>query len=203
MKRKLFSRLGDISKVNSRAAFSDVEQQIKKHKYGSDAFMSIVEDRYTCHAFNHYPVSASKLQMILDAGRMAPSEHNCQPVHIWVVKEEEALERLRKVHPCYGAPVVLVVGSKKEEAWVRGDGKNAAETDAAIVLTHLMLTATDARLANAWIGDFDPALLHQQLPETDGYEVYSLLAIGHPAANGKPTDLHEIRKPLEEIVTEL
>ena len=203
--KKLLSRLSDVSKLTHRATFSDMEQKIKKHKYGSDAFMQILESRYSCHAFNHYPVSASKLEMVLEAGRLAPSAANCQPVRIWVVKSEEALAKLRTVHDCYGAPVVLVVGCRNEEAWVRpSDGVNAAKTDAAIVLTHLMLTATDAGLANMWIWDFDPSKIREVLPETRDHGVYGMLAIGHPAAGeGRPTERHAQRKPLEELVIEL
>ena len=197
--------LKDIGKILNRAAFSDIDEKITKYKYGSDAFMRILESRYSCHAFNNYPVSESKLQMILEAGRMAPSAKNFQPTRIWVVKSEEALARLRTVHSCYGAPVVLIVGCRNEEAWVReSDGVNAAKTDAAIVLTHLMLTATDAGLANMWIWDFDPSKIREVLPETREHGIYALLAIGHPAkGQGAPTDLHAQRKPLEEIVTVL
>ena len=203
--KKLFSRLSDVSKITNRASFSDMEQKITKHKYGSDAFMNILESRYSCHSFNHYPVSASKLEMILEAGRMAPSAGNNQPTRIWVVKSEEALERLHKVHGCYGAPVVLIVGCRNEEAWVREcDGVNAAKTDAAIVLTHLMLTATDAGLANMWIWDFDPSGIREALPETKDHGIYGLLAIGHPSSGeGRPTDLHDRRKPLDKLVIEL
>lgn len=205
MKGKFLSRLDDITKIQERAAFADVEDQIRKKKYGSDAFMNILQSRYSCHAFTHYPVSAAKLEMILDAGRMAPSAGNCQPVRIWVVKSEKALAKLHQVHPCYGAPVVLIVGCRNEEAWVReSDGVNAAKTDAAIVLTHLMLTATDVGLANMWIWDFDPGKVREVLPETREHGVYAMLAIGHPATGeGKPTELHDVRKPLRELVTEL
>ena len=203
--KKLLSRLSDVSKLAQRATFSDMEQKIKKHKYGSDAFMQILESRYSCHSFNHYPVSASKLEMILEAGRMAPSAANNQPTRIWVVKSEEALAKLRTVHDCYGAPVVLIVGCRNEEAWVRpSDGVNAAKTDAAIVLTHLMLTATDAGLANMWIWDFNPSKIREVLPETREHGIYALLAVGYPADGaGSPTELHDVRKPVGEIVTYL
>ena len=199
------TRLSNITKIKDRATFSDVEQKITKYEYGSDAFMRILESRYSCHSFTHHPVSDAKLKMILEAGRLAPSAMNCQPVRIWVVKSEDALARLRTVHSCYGAPVVLIVGCRNEEAWVReSDGVNAAKTDAAIVLTHLMLTATDMGLANMWIWDFDPRKVREVLPETREHGVYALLAIGHPAANaGKPTELHGNRKPIEELVKEL
>ena len=197
--------LKDIGKILNRASFSDITQKITKYKYGSDAFMRILASRYSCHSFNHYPVSESKLQMILEAGRLAPSAKNLQPTRIWVVKSEEALARLHTVHPCYGAPVVLIVGCRNEEAWIReSDGVCAAKTDAAIVLTHLMLTATDAGLANMWIWDFDPRKIREVLPETREHGIYGLLAIGHPAAGeGDPTELHTERKPLEERVITL
>ena len=197
--------LKDIGKILNRASFSDITQKITKYKYGSDAFMRILASRYSCHSFNHYPVSESKLQMILEAGRLAPSAKNLQPTRIWVVKSEEALARLHTVHPCYGAPVVLIVGCRNEEAWIReSDGVCAAKTDAAIVLTHLMLTATNAGLANMWIWDFDPRKIREVLPETREHGIYGLLAIGHPAAGeGDPTELHTERKPLEELVITL
>ena len=202
---KLFSKQGssfDISKIANRAAFSDIERKIVKYKYGSDAFMQILESRFSCHAFTDTPVPDAKLDMILEAGRLAPSAKNLQPTRIWVVKSEDALARLRTVHPCYGAPVVLIVGCRNEEAWIREhDGVNAAKTDAAIVLTHLMLTATDVGLANMWIWDFNPNKIREALPETREHGVYALLAIGHPAAGeGDPTNLHTERKSLEELV---
>ena len=204
-KKSLFSRLSNVGKILNRAAFSDVDQKITKYSYGSDAFMRILQSRYSCHSFDSYPVSDSKLNMILEAGRLAPSAKNLQPTRIWVVKSEEALAKLRTVHPCYGAPVVLIVGCRNEEAWIREtDGVNAAKTDAAIVLTHLMLTATDAGLANMWIWDFDPRKVREVLPETREHGVYALLAIGYPSeTEGKPTELHAERKPLEAIVRTL
>ena len=90
--------LSNIGKILNRAAFSDVDQKIKKYKYGSDAFMNILQSRYSCKAFDsNCPVSDSKLEMILEAGRLAPSARNLQPTRIWVVKSEEALARLREI----------------------------------------------------------------------------------------------------------
>ena len=116
MKKKFLSRISDVSKVMNRASFNDVEQAITKYKYGSDAFMRILESRYSCHAFSKVHVSESKLEMILEAGRMAPSAKNLQPTRVWVVRSEEALARLGTVTDCYNAPIVLVVGCRNEEA---------------------------------------------------------------------------------------
>ena len=64
-----------------------------------------------------------------------------------------------------------------------------------------MLTATDMGLANMWIWDFDPSKVREALPETQEHGIYALLAIGYPkGTEGKPTEYHSVRKPLEEIV---
>ena len=167
-----------------------------------NVYDAIVTRRST-RLYRDEPLDEKLIETIIEAGRMAPSAKNLQPTRVWVVKSEEALARLRKVHPCYNAPIVLIVGCRNEEAWVReSDGINAAKTDAAIVLTHMMLTATDAGLANMWIWDFNPSQIREVLPETREHGIYALLAIGHPAkAEGKPTELHSERKPLEKMVT--
>ena len=56
MNKSFLSRMGNLGKIMNRAAFSDVQQKITKYHYGSDAFMRILESRYSCHAFSNYPV---------------------------------------------------------------------------------------------------------------------------------------------------
>ena len=205
MKQRFLQRISDVSKVMHRDTFSDIEHEITKYKYGSDAFMRILASRYSCHSFSHAHISESKLEMILEAGRLAPSAKNLQPTRIWVARSEEALARLGAVTDIYNAPIVLIVGCRNDEAWVRPyDGVNAAKTDAAIVLTHLMRTATDAGLANMWIWDFDPSKIREAFPQMRDHGIYGLLAIGHPSkGEGAPTELHSQRKALEEMVTML
>ena len=47
MKKRILNRFSDVSKVMHRAAFSDIEHNMTKYKYGSDAFMRILESRYS------------------------------------------------------------------------------------------------------------------------------------------------------------
>lgn len=203
MKKRIFSRLGDISKIHHRAAFADVEHRINKHQ-GSNAFLELAEKRFSCREFNNHPVAAVKVMKILDAARLAPSARNLQPTHIWVLSSDEALGRIRPVHQLFGAPIGFMVGYKKEEAWVRAcDGKNEGETDAAIVGTHIMLAAADMDLGCTWIGSFDPAKVAEAFPETAGYVITALFAVGHPAAHAEPSERHSQRKSMEEFVTEL
>ena len=203
MKKRLLARLSDISKVHHRAAFVDVEHHIKKH-HGSDEFLKLAARRYSCRAFSDRAVSSSKIQIILEAGRLAPSAKNLQPVHVWVVSSDEALAKLRSIHTCYDAPVVFLIGCKPSQAWTRGcDGKNSAETDAAIVGTHMMLAASDVDLESVWIGSFDPKRVEELFPETRGYEISILLPVGHAAAHAEVSERHAERQTLADFVTEL
>lgn len=203
MKKRILSRLEDISRIHHRAAFADVQYRIDKH-HGSNAFLELAAKRFSCRSFNHHPVSSVKLAKILEAARLAPSAKNQQPVHVWALTSEEALSRIRPIHTMFDAPVVIMVGYRSPDAATRAcDGFNWAETDASIAGTHIILAAADLDLGSTWVGSFDPVKVREAFPETEGYVISSLFAIGHPSSHAEPSERHSVRKSLEEFATEL
>ena len=54
-------------------------------------FTQVVENRYSCKNFSGRKVEAEKLQVILEAGRVAPTAKNLQEQRVYVVQSEEAL----------------------------------------------------------------------------------------------------------------
>ena len=166
-------------------------------------FNDVLNRRYSCRAFAVQGVEQEKVDRILEAGRIAPKAVNKQPVHIWAISRPETLEAVKGVtRTNYGAPLLLVVGCRPADAWVRRyDGKNGAEVDAAIVATYLMLAAENEGLATIWVGSFDPALLRDVLPGTEGYELVAMINVGFSAAGCEPSDMHGVRKPVGELVT--
>lgn len=168
-------------------------------------FNNVLNRRYSCRAFAAKAVESEKEDRILEAGRIAPTAVNKQPIHIWAVSNPGTLEAIKGVtRSNYGAPLILVVGCRPDEAWVRRyDGKNGAEMDAAIVATYLMLAAENEGLATLWVGSFDPALLGEILPGTDGYELVAMINVGYPAEESEPSTMHGERKTIEELVTEI
>ena len=166
-------------------------------------FNDVLNRRYSCRAFAAQDVEQEKLDRILEVGRIAPTAVNKQPVHIWAVSNPGTLEAIKCVtRSNYGAPLILVVGCCPAEAWVRRyDGKNGAEVDAAIVATYLMLAAENEGLATLWVGSFDPALLRDILPGTEGYELVAMINVGYPSADSQPSPMHSERKTIEELVT--
>ena len=168
-------------------------------------FNTVLQRRYSCRAFSPNPVEQEKVDRILDAGRIAPTAVNKQPVHVWAVSSPEALEAIKGcTRSNYGAPLLLVVGCRPADAWVRRyDGKNGAEVDASIVATYLMLAAENEGLATLWVGSFDPALLKGILPGTEGYDLVAMINVGYPAEESLPSAMHGNRLSAEEFVTKL
>lgn len=166
-------------------------------------FNTVIQNRYSCRAFAAQEVEPEKVERILEAGRIAPTAVNKQPVHIWALTHPDTLEAVKGVtRSNYGAPLILVVGCCPADAWVRRyDGKNGAEVDAAIVATYLMLAAENEGLSTLWVGSFDPALLCNLLPDAEGYELVAMINVGYPAPDSKPSAMHSERKPIGELVT--
>jgi nitroreductase len=168
-------------------------------------FNTVLQRRYSCRAFSPAPVEQEKVDRILEAGRNAPTAVNKQPVHLWAISDPGTLETIKGVtRSNYGAPLILVVGCRPTEAWVRRyDGKNGAEVDASIVATYLMLAAENEGLATLWVGSFDPALLRGILPGAEGYELVAMINVGYPAPESQPSPMHGARKAMDEFLTKM
>ena len=202
-KRTFLERISDLTKIAHRANFATVDKHISNLNFET-RFSDMVSARYTCRSFTDSKVNPAKITKILEIAHIAPSAHDRQPLHVWALTSDEALARIRKVHPAYGAPAVFMVGANLSEAWVREcDKKSSADTDAAVAILHMVLEASDLGLGVVWISDFDPAKVAEAFPETAGYEVTGLLAVGQPAEDGAPYELHHEPKSFEEFCTVL
>ena len=166
-------------------------------------FTTLIQNRYSCRAFDPREVEQEIVDRILEAGRIAPTAVNRQPVHVWAVTDAATRAAIQGVtRSNYGAPVLLVVGCRPADAWVRRyDGKNGAEVDASIVATYLMLAAENEGLAPLWVGSFDPAGLAELLPGTEGYELVAMINVVYPAEWSAPSAMHGTRIPMGEFVT--
>ena len=168
-------------------------------------FNSVLQRRYSCRAFSPTPVEQEKVDRILEVGRIAPTAVNKQPVHLWAISNPGTLEAIKGVtRSNYGAPLIIVVGCRPADAWIRRyDGKNGAEVDASIVATYLMLAAENEGLATLWVGSFDPALLRGILPGAEGYELVAMINVGYPAPESQPSPMHGVRKAMDDFLTKM
>lgn len=165
-------------------------------------FEKLAAERYSLRKFSDQAVEAEKLALILEAARNAPTAHNNQPQRVFVMQSPEALE---KADGCtamhFHAPVMLVVAYDPEVAWKREhDGKNHGEIDAAIAVTQMMLQAADLGLGTTYVGVFEPEKLLEAFPEMEGLCPIAMLPLGYPAENARPSKLHALRDPMEDMV---
>ena len=58
------------------------------------SFLDLAKKRYSCRKLSAQPVEEEKLQKILEAGNLAPTAHNNQPLHIWLLESAEAMEKV-------------------------------------------------------------------------------------------------------------
>ena len=83
-----------------------------------------------------------------------------------------------------------------EEAWVRKDGRSHLDVDAAIVMDHLILAATDEGLGTCWIANFDVVAAREVFEVRAGEVPLLLTPLGHAADRPRPRE----RRRLDSLV---
>ena len=72
-------------------------------------FLSLAKKRYACRKYAPAKVEQEKLDIILEAGRVAPTGANRQPQRLIVVRSQEGMERLARCTRDFGAPCAVIV----------------------------------------------------------------------------------------------
>lgn len=167
-------------------------------------FLTLAKKRYACRKYTAAKVEQQKLDVILEAGRVAPTGANRQPQRLVVVRSQEGMERLARCTRDFGAPCAIIVCADTSEAWQRKyDGKVIGDIDASIVTDHMMLAAASLGLDTLWVCMFKPEAVREEFNLPDNVEPVNILLVGYGA--GIPADpaRHDmLRKPLSETVLE-
>ena len=170
-------------------------------------FLTLAKERYSVRKFVAADIPQEDIDKIIEAGLCAPTAVNFQPFKIWTFESDGAKAKLlsyTKMKFIEPAKVILAIGAKVNEAWVRPyDKKNFAEIDAAIVATQMMLAIHDLGYGSTWIGHFDADAVKAQFPDMKDYELIALLPVGVIADDYQPSDRHSVSKSREELVAVL
>ncbi len=162
-------------------------------------FFNVLEQRYSVRSYRPDPVEAEKLEQIMEAARLAPTACNRQAFKIIVISTKGRQNELKKIYPkdWFGeAPNVLCVCSTPGESWVRKDGKNYSDVDAAIVMDHMVLAATALGLGTCWVGAFDLEAARNVLGLDNSMEPVAFTPLGY----AKGFAPNKSRKSLEDLV---
>lgn len=167
-------------------------------------FLTLAHDRYSVRKFADTPVSQDMIEKILEAGRIAPTAVNSQPQMVYVVQSEEAIAKLNTVSPCvYGAPQCFIFCYNDETVCKRGEFDNYGKIDVTIVLTHMMMEATELGLGTCVVGYFDETKLMETFNLPSNIHPILLMPFGYAAEDASPAPQHTNYRPAEETIAYL
>ncbi|ATW26515.1 nitroreductase family protein [Candidatus Formimonas warabiya] len=166
-------------------------------------FMELAKKRYSVRSYRNIPVEEEKLRQILEAGRIAPSAVNFQPLYFIVVREPELKKRVAATYRrdwIQQAPAIIVVCGDHSKSWRRADGKDHCDIDAAIAIDHMTLAAVELGLGTCWVCAFNSTDCHTVLNLPAHIETIALLPLGYPADEPDPERHAARRKKMEEMI---
>lgn len=157
-----------------------------------NAFQAIVTKRDTRH-YTADPIAEEVLTRVLQAGRMAGSSKNTQPVRMVVIQDQQARDDLAgcgdfasHVKACAAAIAVVVTTG--------GSG-----FDAGRVAQNLMVAAWNEGLASCPTSMHRPECAARSLGLPEGHTVAIVVALGYPDLK-HPMSGGRQRLPLDELV---
>ena len=162
-------------------------------------FLKLAETRYSVRAYRRDAIDDQTLQRVLQAGVLAPTACNRQPIRIFVLPtrgHESDLLRICSRQWFVQAPLLIGMVTVVAESWTRRDGVNYAFVDAAIAMDHLILQATELGLGTCWVAAFDAQAAREILALPPGVEPVAFTPLGYPAEPPPPKE----RRPLNELV---
>ncbi len=152
--------------------------------------LQAIFQRRSIRKYTDAPVSRDDLVTMLEAARWAPSGSNRQPWRFLVMmqgdKRKDALSDMCAYKHIIDAAGALILVVTDQEA-CRHPVKDHQSVGAA--LQNMLLAAHDLGLGAVWIGQIMDrkrevmAVLHQ---DPDRFDFMALVAVGHPAEQGRP-----------------
>lgn len=167
-------------------------------------FLELARSRYSVRKFDDRPIEQEKLDLILEAGNVAPTGKNSQPQRIYVIRSEDNISKLGELSRCiFGAKTVLLFTYNTNEDWQNpfDSGVRSGVQDVSIVATHIMLEAWELGIGTCWVNYFSNSKLEKELGLPQEERAVLLMPIGYPAADSTPLEaMHSVYKNIDETV---
>lgn len=116
-----------------------------------------IKKRYSCKSYLNKRVPLSKLKIILEASKQAPSALNRQICSVLCLNNPVMVNKLRelslkesKVDYYYNAPVMVLVYGPKDDKFLDKDG--------ACILENIFIAASSLNIDSCWINHTDDLL---------------------------------------------
>jgi nitroreductase len=170
---------------------------------GERAALGVIESiktRKSVRAYLDKPVEDEKINLVMEAARLAPSASNKQEWRFVIVREPETRKKLAEKagRQAFVAEAPVVIAACAEtDGHVMPCGQLSYPIDVAIALDHISLAAVELGLGTCWIGLFDEKLVKEALGIPEEIRVVELMTFGYPADPGAVT---KKRLPFNRIV---
>jgi nitroreductase len=148
----------------------------------------IILSRRTVRRFKPLAVERSLLERLVNAGRLAPSAGNLQPLEFIAVEDEEVS---REIFPClrwaaYITPRGNPQPGQEPMAYIvplvnLAVREKGFEYDVGAAMENMILAAREEGLGSCWLLSVDREKLAEILNVPQGYRIDCVLALGYPA----------------------
>ena len=173
----------------------------------------VILTRRSVRQYEEKPVEREKINLCLEAARLAPSACNSQPWEFIVIDDPQikaafAKEAFSGVYSmsqwAAKAPVLVAAISDKGNFTSRvGNFFRRTEfylVDHGIACEHFVLRAWDLNLGTCWIGWLNSTKAEKFFHLPKGKKIEHLIAVGYPAPQAQQEAPHP-RKAFEQIVS--
>ncbi|MDD4872313.1 MAG: nitroreductase family protein [Kiritimatiellae bacterium] len=148
------------------------------------ALLEQIKKRYSVRSYQNRPVEKHKLDIVLEAARLAPSAKNFQEWRFVVVQDVETRQRLVPAasnQTFIGQAPVVIACCATNCAYIMRCGQFSYPIDLAIAIDHMTLQAVEEGLGTCWVGSFFEDQVKNVLGIPKEIRVVELLALGYPA----------------------
>lgn len=145
-------------------------------------------ERRTIRKYQQKPILRADLTELVEAGRLAPSAANMQPLAYLVVDQQDKVEQMFPLLKWAGylAPEANPGPDERPVAYivVLADTqirKSGYEHDAGAAIENISLLAWSKGIGSCWIGSVDRMNLQSQFALPERYRIDSVIALGYSA----------------------
>jgi len=163
-----------------------------------EEFLAFLKERRSIRSYLDKVIPDNEVEMILEAGRWAPSASNKQPWEFIVIKNKEILREISK-KAFYGkhikrAPLAIAIVGKINE------NPNYYVQDTSLVSMNMMLMAWTLNIGTCWLGSMDREKVKKLLGLGRNDFLLTILSMGYIKGKiPKPS----LRKDLDAIKKEI
>ena len=146
----------------------------------------LIIKRRTIRRFKQEPVPLELLNKLANAGRLAPSGANLQPLEFIIVNDPEQVTKLFPTLKWAGyiAPAGNPPEGRRPMAYIivliNTEIRYKGEVDAAAAIENMILVALEAGVGSCWMGSIDREQISQLFNIPASYRIDSVLSLGYP-----------------------